>query len=140
MVRQRPAAATVVYRNDCSRAWGAPVLRTPQAWESGSYPLLGLLFCRCGQPFHRWETVGGTREYRSVCGCRLWPVDADTVERRVFAVVASSAQVRADESEAGPPAEVVGRRFSRIEMGGTAYDLRFVQREYIPAEERRAAQ
>ena len=92
------------------------------------YPLCGLLFCQCGAPFCRWGSPDSTREYMAVCGCRLWPIDAVTIERRVC----SDAAERDSPVVAGGwteiPGEVLARLYARIEVGGTVDDVRFVPR------------
>jgi hypothetical protein len=92
------------------------------------YPLCGRLFCRCGAPFSRWGSPDAKREYMSVCGCRLRPIDADTIEHRVYADAAR----RDPALTAGPgpeaPAEVLARLYNRIDVGGTVDDVRFVPR------------
>lgn len=91
------------------------------------YPLCGQLFCRCGSRFSRWGLSDSTREYMAVCGCRLRPIDAETIERRVYAdAVRRDPVSAAGWSEA--PAEVLAHLYTRIEVGGTVDDVRFVPR------------
>ena len=90
------------------------------------YPLCGLLFCRCGAPFCRWSSPDSTREYMAVCGCRLRPIDAVTIERRVCTNAAKldTSVVAGGWVEA--LGEVLACLYSRIEVGGTVDDVRFV--------------
>lgn len=87
-----------------------------------SYPLCGLLFCICGQPFSPCAT-GDSRSYMSRCGCRLKPIDACTVERSVHAAATRSAP----GVDTLTP-ERLAQLFTRIEIGGTAEDVRLFRR------------
>lgn len=98
------------------------------ACSTDAYPLRGLLFCRCGARFCRWGSPGTTREYMTVCGCRLRPIDADTIERRVYADAARLVPALAAGRWCEPPAEALARLYARIEVGGTVDDVRFVRR------------
>jgi hypothetical protein len=88
------------------------------------YPLWGLMYCICGQVFVPWGWAEEARTYQSLCGCRLRPIDAAAVERRVKAV--------ADLPNATSPFDVdraaLQRMYARIEIGGTDEDLRVVPR------------
>jgi hypothetical protein len=99
-----------------------------QAPAPASYPLQGWIFCICGQAFHRWGRIDATREYLSLCGCRLWPLDASTIERRVYAAVALAAPGLIGDGWTDRPAEVLARLFTRVEVGGTVEDIRLVPR------------
>lgn len=90
------------------------------------YPLCGRLFCRCGAPFCRWGSPEANREYMSVCGCRLRPTDAATIERRVYADAARPDPASAIGGSLEAPIEVLTRLYTRIEVGGTVDDVRFV--------------
>jgi hypothetical protein len=92
------------------------------------YPLQGLLFCICGQALLRSAGTGSAWNYLSLCGCRLWPIDANTVEQLVNAEVASAAAELIGGGWSSSPADVFGRLFIRIEIGGTVDDIRFVPR------------
>jgi hypothetical protein len=92
------------------------------------YPLCGRLFCRCGAPFCRWGSPDSKREYMAVCGCRLRPIDADTIERCVYADAARRDPALTAGRWPEPPAEVLARLYSRIDVGGTVDDVRFVPR------------
>ena len=92
------------------------------------YPLQGWLFCICGQTFCRWGRVDGTREYLSLCGCWLWPLDASTIARRVYAAVEQAAPGLTADGWTGHPGDVLMSLFSQIEVGGTVDDVRFVPR------------
>jgi hypothetical protein len=97
----------------------------PQSVER--HPLCGVLFCRCGAPFHRSDSPGARREYMTVCGCRLRPIDADTIERRVHAAGnrVSEEAATVDQSALRTRDPFAG---GRIEVGGTLDDIRFVPR------------
>ena len=101
-----------------------------RALSRDAYPLHGWLFCTCGQAFLRSDATGSARKYLSLCGCRLWPIDADVIEQLVYAAVASTGTAAGllNDSWANRPAEVFARLFIRIEMGGTVDDIRFVPR------------
>jgi hypothetical protein len=92
------------------------------------YPLCGRLFCRCGAPFCRWGSPDANREYMSVCGCRLRPVNAVLIERRVYADAARLDPASAIGGSSEALAEVLTRLYTRIEVGGTVDDVRFVPR------------
>jgi hypothetical protein len=92
------------------------------------YPLCGRLFCRCGAPFCRWGSPDAKREYMAVCGCRLRPIDADTIESRVYADAARREPALTAGRWPGPPGEVLARLYNRIDVGGTVDDVRFVPR------------
>jgi hypothetical protein len=93
-----------------------------------SYPLCGQLFCRCGARFSRWGSPDSTREYMAVCGCRLRPIDADTIERQVYADAVRLDPMMTAAGRLEASAEVLTRLYSRIEVGGTVDDVRFVPR------------
>ena len=119
---------------DASRretAWwersGTPCLpMVERAGPLDSYPLWGRLYCVCGERFLPSCAADSTREYMSVCGCRLRPIDAAAVEWRVYAQAAhlvppvSRGRERAEES--------LARLYARIEVGGTVDDIRFISR------------
>lgn len=92
------------------------------------YPLCGLLFCRCGAAFCRWGSADAKREYMAVCGCRLRPIDAVTVERRVCADAAKLDSSAAAGGWVETSGEMLARLYARIEVGGTVDDIRFVPR------------
>jgi len=98
------------------------------ARSSNPYPLCGLLFCRCGVAFRPWGSPEAKREYMAWCGCRLRPVDAGAIERRVYA---DAARLRPDgvtDGGAHPDVEVLTGLYARIEVGGMVDDVRFVPR------------
>lgn len=101
---------------------------TQRAGLPGSYPLCGLLFCRCGVRFCRSSSPASKREYLSVCGCRLRPLDADNIERLVRAEAASHTPGPAAPGRSIKPPEALFHLYSRIEVGGTVDDVRFVRR------------
>jgi hypothetical protein len=92
------------------------------------YPLCGRLFCRCGARFCRWGSPDSTREYMAVCGCRLRPIDADIIERCVYADAARRDPALTAVVWPNASAEVLARLYTRIEVGGTVDDVRFVPR------------
>jgi hypothetical protein len=101
---------------------------TQRAGSTGSYPLCGLLFCRCGARFCRSSSPASKREYLSVCGCRLRPLDADSIERLVCAEAMSRTPGPATLGRSVKPPEALFRLYYRIEVGGTVDDVRFVRR------------
>ncbi|MEV4708336.1 hypothetical protein [Actinoplanes sp. NPDC049316] len=101
---------------------------TRVAGSTLSYPLCGLLFCRCGARFCRSSSPASKREYLSVCGCRLRPLDADNIERLVHAEAVSRALGAATLGRSVKTPEVLFHLYSRIEVGGTVEDVRFVRR------------
>jgi hypothetical protein len=49
--------------------------------QADNFALGGLLVCDgCEQRLYPVGLVGGNRAYANICGCRLRPVDADTIE------------------------------------------------------------
>ncbi|MDG4793674.1 hypothetical protein [Micromonospora sp. WMMD1082] len=98
------------------------------AAASNPYPLCGWLFCRCGARFCRWGSLDWTREYMALCGCRLRPIDAGAIERRVYADAARLDPALAAGCWTEAPSELLARLYVRIEVGGTVDDVRFVRR------------
>nr|GID89193.1 hypothetical protein Ade03nite_81170 [Actinoplanes derwentensis] len=92
------------------------------------HPLCGMLFCRCGARFYRSESPGARREYMTVCGCRLRPIDADTIERQVAATRNMLHAIPAAAGQSGPQTFTAIDGPGRIEVGGTLDDIRFVPR------------
>lgn len=92
------------------------------------YPLCGLLFCRCGATFCRSESPDAIRGYMTACGCRLWPIDAETIEQRVYADVTMLESARTADGQTDTTARLLTDRYARIEVGGTINDVRFVPR------------
>ncbi|GAA1582899.1 hypothetical protein GCM10009828_003720 [Actinoplanes couchii] len=90
---------------------------------SERHPLYGVLFCCCGARFHRSESPDARREYMTVCGCRLQPIDAATIEKRVHA-----AGISFDKAQGPLRTRVAPDGYGRIEVGGTLDDIRFVHR------------
>ena len=91
-----------------------------------SYPLRGLLYCTCGQPFYPWGWSEDARTYLSLCGCRMRPVDATTIEQRVQAQVAATTSTSLVGSDVCA-AVSIRRVVDRIEVGGTIDDLRLLR-------------
>jgi hypothetical protein len=90
------------------------------------YPLCGLLFCQCGASFCRSKAPDGRREYMAVCGCRLQPIDADSIESRVYSAgQLTSHSPAADVNTEGNSHPAVGRCI-RIHVGGTLDDIQFL--------------
>ncbi|WP_432832934.1 hypothetical protein [Dactylosporangium sp. CA-092794] len=91
------------------------------------YPLYGRLFCGCGQRFVPGSSTAPGREYVSLCGCRLWPINAAVIEQRVYAYASSGSS--ASEFDAAPAvvAAVLSQFGERIEVGGTLDDIRFMR-------------
>jgi hypothetical protein len=103
-------------------------MRTPvidPAWRVDSFPLRGLLYCVCGQPFFPWGWTESRRAYLSLCGCRLRPIDADTTERHVR--METERLVTSSTAEKFGP-ELFQRLFARVEVGGTVDEVRVVRR------------
>ncbi|HEX6076991.1 MAG TPA: hypothetical protein VFZ32_17235 [Micromonosporaceae bacterium] len=87
------------------------------------------MFCAsCDQPFFASTQADGTRTYRSRCGCRLRPFDADQLERRVYA----EAQRRAFGINSAVTGDYLAtlavRLFAWISLGATPDDITFVPR------------
>ncbi len=101
----------------------------PAAQLDDPYILRGLLVCDgCGQRLCSLQTPEGRRTYRSPCGCRLRPVDAEAVEHRTV-----EAAMRCGEALAKRPGEVGAADWMRgvfiaIRVGATATDLSYVRR------------
>ncbi|BCB80893.1 hypothetical protein GCM10022251_79760 [Phytohabitans flavus] len=91
--------------------------------------LRGLIFCAaCGLPLHPMRLPEGRRAYRGVCGCRLGPVDADTVERLVADAAEREVPAVFGGVPAGQRAVIVRRSVAAIRLGGTVDDLSIVWR------------
>ena len=99
-----------------------------RALSRDAYPLQGWLFCICGQAFVRLDRTDSARRYQSLCGCRLWPIDADTVEQLVYATAAGTAEELIGDGCTRWSTEVYARLFIRVEIGGTVDDIRIVPR------------
>ncbi|GLY98802.1 hypothetical protein [Actinoplanes sp. NBRC 103695] len=92
------------------------------------HPLCGRLFCRCGQRFIPGCSALSGREYVSVCGCRLWPIDAAAIEQRVYAHATCGAPPSGSRRLTLSMAAVLSRFDGRIEVGGTLDDIRIMPR------------
>ncbi|MEV4706756.1 hypothetical protein [Actinoplanes sp. NPDC049316] len=92
----------------------------------GRYPLCGRLFCGCGQRFVPGCSTASGREYVSLCGCRLWPLDAAAIEQRVYAYATCGASASGFSASPALVAAVLGQFDERIEVGGTLDDIRFM--------------
>jgi hypothetical protein len=95
---------------------------------SERHPLCGMLFCRCGARFYRSESPGARREYMTVCGCRLRPIDADTIESQVLAARNVHHEMPTAAGQVGLRTFTALDGRGRIEVGGTLDDIRFVPR------------
>jgi len=93
-----------------------------------TYQLSGLLYCRCGAAFCRSGWPDAKREYMTVCGCRLRPIDADIIERRVYADATMLDPAWTINGFTETAAQVLAGAYTRIEVGGTVDDVRFVPR------------
>jgi hypothetical protein len=80
----------------------------------------------CGQYCHPVELADGSRAYRSVCGCRLSPLDALTVERLVLNAVEREVPALLARAVTRRPAALVRLVFAEVVVGGTVDDLSFV--------------
>jgi hypothetical protein len=90
------------------------------------WAMQGLLFCVfCTQPLHPLRTAVGPPAYRSVCGCRLHPIDAQTVEARVR----DAAEARFPALTACVPGDCRAALYrdllTEVSVGTTADDLTF---------------
>lgn len=92
------------------------------------YPLRGLLFCRCGQQFHPVESIDGSRAYVSLCGCRMGPLDADTVERLVFNAAEREAPALFVNLPEERYVEAFRMVFAEVTVGGTTDEISYVVR------------
>jgi hypothetical protein len=91
--------------------------------------LRGLIFCAaCGLPLHPVQLAVGRRAYRGVCGCRLGPVDADTVEQLVADAVEREDPAVFAGVAARQRAAAVRRVVAEVRLGGTVDDLSIVWR------------
>jgi hypothetical protein len=105
-------------------------MEPPGAWAAPDpYPLRALLFCStCDQPFFPSTQADGTRTYRSLCGCRLRPVDAAETEHRVYA----ETQCRVFGTVAAIAGECLAdlavRLFVRVTLTPTGEDIAFTAR------------
>jgi hypothetical protein len=100
----------------------------PPYARSRSFPLMGLLFCACGCRLYPWGWPQATRMYISLCGCRLRPLDAEAVERRVYAEASlTPPDLAATLTPDWRPA-VLAHVFFRVEVGGTVEQMAFVRR------------
>jgi hypothetical protein len=121
---RQPAMATRGLRTSVGTAALLQVRRTQRDGSMDRHPLCGRLFCRCGQRFIPGFSALSGREYVSLCGCRLWPIDAAAIEQRVYAH--ATCGTPASESRRLPRlmAAVLSRFDERIEVGGTLDDIR----------------
>jgi len=119
-------------RNDVSTTLGttgAPCWpMAGMACSSDSYPLCGRLYCVCGERFFPSSAADSTREYMSVCGCRLRPIDAATIECRVYAQATHLVPSPATGRWHRHAERLLAQLYVRIEVGGTVDDVRFVPR------------
>lgn len=101
----------------------------PRPGLPGPYSLHGLLVCDgCDLRLAPLDLAGGGRGYRSACGCRMWPVHAEVVERLTRdAVERRNALPIIDISEIG-----LQRGFRlllcEVRIGAIEHELTFVWR------------
>jgi len=128
--RNRPA--TLAPRRRGRTRAAQPALAAPSppvAPFDDPYILRGLLVCDgCAQRLSSVQTPEGRRTYRSPCGCRLRPVDAEAVEHR-----AVEAAMRCSGARARRPGEVGAADWMRgvfiaIRVGATSADLSYIRR------------
>jgi hypothetical protein len=87
------------------------------------YLLNRLLYCACGQACHPIERPDRSRAYGSVCGCRLLPVDAATVERMVLDLAEREVPAMLAGVSRHCQGAVLSHIFARVYMGGRVDDL-----------------
>jgi hypothetical protein len=120
----RPREPVMLHRRG-SRAVAPDDFRASQE----HYPLSDLLFCGiCDEPFFATCLPDGSRAYRSRCGCRLHPVDASELERRVHAEAQRRVFGTASALTDDQAVTLTARLFARITLGTTPDDLRFIPR------------
>jgi hypothetical protein len=119
-----------------TRSGGRRWRMTGMTCSFDSYPLCWRLYCVCGERFFPSSATDSTREYMTVCGCRLRPIDAVTVERRVYAQAAHLSSLATDRWRRRT-VESLARFCARIEVGGTADDVRLLPPEPRPLPRRR---
>jgi len=126
--RRRPAMVTRGLRRSAETVALVQVRRTQGDGSMDRHPLCGRLFCRCGQRFIPGCSALSGREYVSVCGCRLWPIDAAAIEQRVYAHATCGAPASGSRRLTRSMAAVLSRFDGRIEVGGTLDDIRIMPR------------
>jgi hypothetical protein len=97
--------------------------------RSSFYSLSGLFVCDgCDLRLAPLDLVDGGRGYRSACGCRIWPVDAEVVER----LTRDAAEHRNRLQVADVPASELGPVFRRllceVRVGAVEHELTFLWR------------
>ena len=125
---RRAMMATLGLRTSAEKAPLAKARHRGQARSIDQYPLCGRLFCCCGQRFTPSAANMSGREYMSVCGCRLWPIDAATIEQRVYAHVTGGLPASGSSRLLRLVAAALSRVDMRIEIGGTVDDVRIIYR------------
>jgi hypothetical protein len=126
--RRRPTMATRGLRTSVETAALVQTRRTQRSDSMDGHPLCGRLFCRCGQQFIPGCSALSGREYVSLCGCRLWPIDAAAIEQRVYAHATCGAPASRSRRLPRLIAAVLSRFDERIEVGGTLDDIRIMPR------------
>lgn len=94
------------------------------------YPLRGLLVCAtptCRQQLYPLLTASEARAYRNSCGCRMRPVDAEAIERRVFEAVAIRVPALPPTDPAACHA-VYRTLLIEVTVGGTVDDVQLAWR------------
>jgi hypothetical protein len=84
------------------------------------------LYCVCGGRFFPSNAADSTGAYMSVCGCRLRPIDAATVERRVYTQAATFVSPPTTGCWRRRTMKSFARSCARIEVGGLIDDVRLV--------------
>lgn len=100
------------------------------AFSTEDFPLRGLLVCAtrgCRQRLYPQPSVGGPRAYRNSCGCRMRPIDAATIEQRVFEEVALRVPALLAPDPV-PCRAVYQKLLAEVAVGGTVDDVRLVWR------------
>lgn len=73
-------------------------------------------------------TAYGTPTRTARRACRLWPIDADAIEQRVYAHATCGTRVSGTNRLSRITTAVLMHFDMRIEVGGTVDDVRFVPR------------
>lgn len=101
------------------------------ALSTAHFPLRGLLVCAtrgCRQRLYPQPSTSEPRAYRNSCGCRMRPIDAATIERRVFEAVADRVPALL-ATDPAPCRAVYQSLLAEVTVGGTVDDVRLVWRD-----------
>ncbi len=112
--------------------WQEPAARIQAGLaQPDPYPLEKILYCAtCDQQFFGTRMAGGTRVYRSPCGCQLQPLPATEIELRIYAEtqrLTFGTHVPTGLTNTHYALLAV-RLFTRITLGTTADDVTFTVR------------